>query len=288
MLCDEKNGVPRVFPPQRDKQKVLLHQKKCLSPKGCPADLLKLFGSSKELSNYLAGVDEDEDDFEDEDVFEDGEDDEDDDDDDDEHNDKDVEHLKDGDLKDEHNDEDVEHLKDGDLKDPFPTAPYIPEYVWYKTQNAIMNPALRAQENAAVQQQVQEVTEAAVLKFRTLVDKDKRSAHDSFGNTNGLLQYAGRAAVQCMTQAPLPHPSVELPSSSSSSLSYSSLTHTQTRSSPSSSSLKRTRPSYSSSLTWPSASSSPYYFPPMAKKKRIPLLCWDKISGEWENIETRK
>ena len=75
-MCDEKNGTPRVFPPQKDKQKVLHHQQKCLSPKGCPAELLNLFGSSRELSNYLAGVGEDDED-EDEDEDDDDDDDED-------------------------------------------------------------------------------------------------------------------------------------------------------------------------------------------------------------------
>ena len=104
-----------------------------------------------------------------------------------------------------------------------------------------MNPVLRAQKNAAVRQQVRDVAEDAVLKVQTIVDTRKRSACDSFGSTNGLLQYAERAALQCMSQAP-PQSSVELPPSSESSESSSESSK---------------------------------------KKRRIPLLFWDESAGKW-------
>ena len=161
---------------------------------------MKLFGSKKELSDYLKGtVDQ--------------------------------------------NDEDQEIE---------PIAPDITENTWYETQSDIMRPALRAQEKAAVQQQVREVMEDTVLKIQTIVDTWKRSAHDSFLNTEGLMRYAVCATLQCMSQASPRNPPVELSSSSYSSLSSSSsLTQTS-----SSSCLKR---------TWPSASSSSS----KKKKKRI-------------------
>ena len=97
---------------------MLRHQEECLSE--CPAELLKFFGSSRELSNYLAGV---EDGVEDEDEDEEG--------------------VKDG-VKDGVMDEDE------DDENSFPVTPYIPKDVWYRTQNDIIDPSLRSHENLQI------------------------------------------------------------------------------------------------------------------------------------------
>ena len=63
-----------------------------------------------------------------------------------------------------------------------------------------MDPALRAQNNAAAQQQVREV--AAVLKMQHIV-------YDSFRDTGGLLRYAQRAAMNRMSSTSIPQPPLQ-------------------------------------------------------------------------------
>ena len=74
-------------------------------------------------------------------------------------------------------------------------------FLYSSLQSDIMDPALRAQNNAAVQQQVREVAEEAVLKMQNIVDTRKRSAYDSFRDTGGLLRYAQHAAMNRMSSS---------------------------------------------------------------------------------------
>ena len=75
-----------------------------------------------------------------------------------------------------------------------------PVFLYSSLQSDIMDPALRAQSNAAVQQQVREVAEEAVLKMQNIVDTRKRSAYDSFRDTRADC-YAQHAAMNRMSSS---------------------------------------------------------------------------------------